>query len=209
MNMVNPEGFEPPTNRTGICHSIQLNYGSSFWICCANVLLSVKCEFWRAVFYAVGRRMIWGLVMWKWLHTCCMWVSRMMSQRVVSAAGGVCRMLFKVRAKPLFCNSRGPISSMIIDGQFLLTAVVMIVCARWNAFAEKRYRPICSTLVSVSFAIMENVSPVCMFWKWRMLLMTGDRMPLMPLLWAQCAAMQVVLPVCTGPVSILICMPCS
>ena len=24
---VTPEGFEPPTNRTGICHSIQLNYG--------------------------------------------------------------------------------------------------------------------------------------------------------------------------------------
>ncbi len=23
-----PKGFEPPTNRTGICHSIQLNYGS-------------------------------------------------------------------------------------------------------------------------------------------------------------------------------------
>ncbi len=25
--LVSPEGFEPPTNRTGICHSIQLNYG--------------------------------------------------------------------------------------------------------------------------------------------------------------------------------------
>jgi hypothetical protein len=25
---VTPEGFEPPTNRTGICHSIQLNYGA-------------------------------------------------------------------------------------------------------------------------------------------------------------------------------------
>gem|GEM_PF-4660495 len=23
-----PEGLEPPTNRTGICHSIQLNYGT-------------------------------------------------------------------------------------------------------------------------------------------------------------------------------------
>ena len=28
---VTPEGFEPPTNRTGICHSIQLNYGAFFW----------------------------------------------------------------------------------------------------------------------------------------------------------------------------------
>ena len=26
--IVTPEGFEPPTNRTGICHSIQLNYGA-------------------------------------------------------------------------------------------------------------------------------------------------------------------------------------
>ncbi len=26
--MVTPRGFEPPTNRTGICHSIQLNYGA-------------------------------------------------------------------------------------------------------------------------------------------------------------------------------------
>jgi hypothetical protein len=25
---VTPRGFEPPTNRTGICHSIQLNYGA-------------------------------------------------------------------------------------------------------------------------------------------------------------------------------------
>ena len=25
---VTPEGLEPPTNRTGICHSIQLNYGA-------------------------------------------------------------------------------------------------------------------------------------------------------------------------------------
>ncbi len=25
---VTPKGFEPPTNRTGICHSIQLNYGA-------------------------------------------------------------------------------------------------------------------------------------------------------------------------------------
>ena len=47
--LVTPEGFEPPTNRTGICHSIQLNYGSSVWICCANVLLSVKCEFCKSL----------------------------------------------------------------------------------------------------------------------------------------------------------------
>jgi hypothetical protein len=26
--VVTPRGFEPPTNRTGICHSIQLNYGA-------------------------------------------------------------------------------------------------------------------------------------------------------------------------------------
>jgi hypothetical protein len=26
--LVTPEGLEPPTNRTGICHSIQLNYGA-------------------------------------------------------------------------------------------------------------------------------------------------------------------------------------
>ena len=26
---VTPRGFEPPTNRTGICHSIQLNYGAN------------------------------------------------------------------------------------------------------------------------------------------------------------------------------------
>ena len=26
---VTPGGFEPPTNRTGICHSIQLNYGAN------------------------------------------------------------------------------------------------------------------------------------------------------------------------------------
>ncbi len=26
--LADPKGFEPPTNRTGICHSIQLNYGS-------------------------------------------------------------------------------------------------------------------------------------------------------------------------------------
>jgi hypothetical protein len=25
---VTPKGLEPPTNRTGICHSIQLNYGA-------------------------------------------------------------------------------------------------------------------------------------------------------------------------------------
>ena len=25
---VTPKGFEPSTNRTGICHSIQLNYGA-------------------------------------------------------------------------------------------------------------------------------------------------------------------------------------
>ncbi len=29
---VDPKGFEPPTNRTGICHSIQLNYGSLGWL---------------------------------------------------------------------------------------------------------------------------------------------------------------------------------
>jgi uncharacterized protein len=28
--IVTPKGFEPPTNRTGICHSIQLNYGANF-----------------------------------------------------------------------------------------------------------------------------------------------------------------------------------
>jgi site-specific DNA recombinase len=28
---VDPRGVEPPTNRTGICHSIQLNYGSSLF----------------------------------------------------------------------------------------------------------------------------------------------------------------------------------
>jgi hypothetical protein len=27
-DLVTPRGFEPPTNRTGICHSIQLNYGA-------------------------------------------------------------------------------------------------------------------------------------------------------------------------------------
>ena len=26
---VTPKGLEPPTNRTGICHSIQLNYGAN------------------------------------------------------------------------------------------------------------------------------------------------------------------------------------
>lgn len=26
--LVTPAGFEPTTNRTGICHSIQLNYGA-------------------------------------------------------------------------------------------------------------------------------------------------------------------------------------
>ena len=26
--LVTPKGLEPPTNRTGICHSIQLNYGA-------------------------------------------------------------------------------------------------------------------------------------------------------------------------------------
>ncbi len=26
--IVTPEGFEPPTNSTGNCHSIQLNYGA-------------------------------------------------------------------------------------------------------------------------------------------------------------------------------------
>ena len=25
-----PKGLEPPTNRTGICHSIQLNYGAKW-----------------------------------------------------------------------------------------------------------------------------------------------------------------------------------
>jgi hypothetical protein len=29
--MVTPKGFEPPTNRTGICHSIQLNYGAVYF----------------------------------------------------------------------------------------------------------------------------------------------------------------------------------
>ena len=28
--IVTPEGFEPPTNRAEICHSIQLNYGALF-----------------------------------------------------------------------------------------------------------------------------------------------------------------------------------
>ena len=28
LSLVTPGGFEPPTNRTGICHSIQLNYGA-------------------------------------------------------------------------------------------------------------------------------------------------------------------------------------
>ncbi len=28
---VAPRGFEPPTNRTGICHSIQLNYGAVYF----------------------------------------------------------------------------------------------------------------------------------------------------------------------------------
>lgn len=32
MHSVVPEGFEPPTNRTGICHSIQLNYGTFTFI---------------------------------------------------------------------------------------------------------------------------------------------------------------------------------
>ena len=27
--LVTPKGLEPPTNRTGICHSIQLNYGAN------------------------------------------------------------------------------------------------------------------------------------------------------------------------------------
>lgn len=27
--LVTPKGFEPPTTRTGIWHSIQLNYGAS------------------------------------------------------------------------------------------------------------------------------------------------------------------------------------
>ncbi len=26
--LVTPEGLEPPTDRTGICYSIQLNYGA-------------------------------------------------------------------------------------------------------------------------------------------------------------------------------------
>jgi hypothetical protein len=29
--LVTSEGFEPPTNRTGICHSIQLNYEANKW----------------------------------------------------------------------------------------------------------------------------------------------------------------------------------
>ncbi len=28
---VTPEGLEPPTDRTGICYSIQLNYGAIWW----------------------------------------------------------------------------------------------------------------------------------------------------------------------------------
>jgi site-specific DNA recombinase len=35
--MVTPRGFEPPTNRTGICHSIQLNYGA---ICFVQIYVS-------------------------------------------------------------------------------------------------------------------------------------------------------------------------
>jgi hypothetical protein len=30
--LVTPAGFEPTTNRTGICHSIQLNYGAKLEI---------------------------------------------------------------------------------------------------------------------------------------------------------------------------------
>lgn len=29
LSFVTPEGFEPPTNSTGNCHSIQLNYGAN------------------------------------------------------------------------------------------------------------------------------------------------------------------------------------
>ena len=34
--LVTPRGFEPPTNRTGICHSIQLNYGAVLQRYCEN-----------------------------------------------------------------------------------------------------------------------------------------------------------------------------
>jgi hypothetical protein len=42
---VTPKGFEPPTNRTGICHSIQLNYGARD--CKGNTILEIFLyNFW-------------------------------------------------------------------------------------------------------------------------------------------------------------------
>ena len=41
---VTPEGFEPPTNRTGICHSIQLNYGAIEGAKVINLLVISKMK---------------------------------------------------------------------------------------------------------------------------------------------------------------------
>ena len=38
MFSVTPEGLEPPTDRTGICYSIQLNYGAIFSVAKISII---------------------------------------------------------------------------------------------------------------------------------------------------------------------------
>ena len=59
--LVTPEGFEPPTNSTGNCHSIQLNYGANILIFCHSIQLSrrnpygkLRCQYFNFLpFYPV------------------------------------------------------------------------------------------------------------------------------------------------------------
>ena len=61
-----PEGLEPPTDRTGICYSIQLNYGAVFYGAKIRFFVQLESNIMRrhSLFKTTSTKRINGQTIW-------------------------------------------------------------------------------------------------------------------------------------------------